>query len=85
MLSLLAAAAADHAPIYWQDLGLRPGIDFGFSVFGVPIMLRYYSLAYIAGIALGYWHLTRMIKAPGAPLGPRHAEDLFFYLSLIHI
>ena len=30
--------------------------------------LRYYSLAYIAGIALGYWHLTRMVKAPGSPM-----------------
>lgn len=75
MLSLLAAAA-EHTPIYWQDLGLRPGIDLGFFT------LRFYSLAYIAGIALGYWHLTRMIKSPGAPMGQRHAEDLFFYCTL---
>jgi len=45
-------------------------------------MLRYYSLAYIAGIALGYWHLTRMVKSPGAPMAQRHAEDLFFYCTL---
>lgn len=76
MLSLLAAAASQHTPIYWQDLGLRPGIDLGFFT------LRYYSLAYIAGIALAYWHLTRMLKAPGAPMGARHAEDLFFYCTL---
>jgi len=76
VLSLLAATASGHVPIYWQDLGLRPGIDLGFFT------LRFYSLAYIAGIALGYWHLTRMVKAPGAPMGLRHAEDLFFYCTL---
>lgn len=76
MLSLLAAVTSAHAPLLWEDFGLRPGIDLGFFT------LRYYSLAYIAGIALAYWHLTRMIKAPGAPLAARHAEDLFFYCTL---
>ncbi|MBS1239923.1 MAG: prolipoprotein diacylglyceryl transferase [Proteobacteria bacterium] len=76
MLSLLAAVTSAPAPLLWEDFGLRPGIDLGFFT------LRYYSLAYIAGIALAYWHLTRMIKAPGAPLASRHAEDLFFYCTL---
>jgi phosphatidylglycerol:prolipoprotein diacylglycerol transferase len=71
-LSVLAA----NGPIHWTDLGLSPGIPIG------SFTLRFYSLAYIAGIALGYWQLTRMIKAPGAPMGPRHAEDLFFYCTL---
>ncbi len=75
MLSLLAAAATTQ-PIYWEDLGLRPGIDLGFFT------LRYYSLAYLGGIVLGYLHLTRMIKAPGAPMAQRHADDLFFYCTL---
>ena len=79
MLSLLAEASQ---AIRFEDLHLSKGIDFGFSVFGIPIVLRYYSLAYIAGIVLAYWHLTRMIKAPGAPMAPRHAEDLFFYCTL---
>ncbi len=74
MLSLLAAAAAQ--PINWLDLGLTRGIDLGF------FMLRWYSLAYLAGILLGYWQLTKMIKAPGAPLAQRHGEDLFFYSTL---
>lgn len=81
MLSLLAAAA-HSTPIHWADLGLRPSIDLGFSIFGVHMALRYYSLAYIVGIVLSYWHVTRMIKAPGAPMSPRHAEDLFFYCTL---
>ncbi|HLV07948.1 MAG TPA: prolipoprotein diacylglyceryl transferase [Croceibacterium sp.] len=74
MLDLLAAATGEA--IRWEDLGLRPGIDLGFFT------LRFYSLAYLAGIVLGYWHLTRMVKAPGSPMAPRHADDLFFYCTL---
>lgn len=75
MLSLLLAQSASD-PILWENLGFRPGIDLGFFT------LRFYALAYLAGIILGYWHLTRMIKAPGAPMAQRHAEDLFFYCTL---
>lgn len=60
----------------WEDLGLRPGIDLGFFT------LRFYSLAYLAGILLGYWHLGKMVKAPGAPMAQRHVDDLFFYCTL---
>ncbi|MEL7729722.1 prolipoprotein diacylglyceryl transferase [Citromicrobium bathyomarinum] len=74
MLSLLAQAASE--PIYWSDLGLTPGIDLGFFT------LRWYSLAYIFGIILAYWHLLRMIKAPGAPMNRQHVEDLLFYCTL---
>ena len=73
MLSLLAGASA---PLMWEDLGLRPGIDLGFFT------LRFYSLAYMGGILLAYWHLSRMVKAPGAPLAQRHVDDLFFYCTL---
>jgi phosphatidylglycerol:prolipoprotein diacylglycerol transferase len=75
-LLILSAAAAVHEPIRWLDLGLRNGIDLGFFT------LRYYSLAYLAGIVLGYWQLTRMIRAPGAPLEQSHADDLFFYCTI---
>lgn len=74
MLDLLSAAASQ--PIYWSDLGLRPGISLGFFT------LRFYSLAYLAGILLAYWHLSRMIKQPGAPMAQRHVDDLFFYCTL---
>ena len=74
MLDLLATATS--TPLYWSDLGLKPGIDLGFFT------LRFYSLAYLAGILLGYWHLSKMVKAPGAPLAQRHADDLFFYCTL---
>jgi phosphatidylglycerol---prolipoprotein diacylglyceryl transferase len=72
VLSLLAVAE----PIYWVDLGLTRGIDLG------VFTLRWYSLAYLAGIVLAYWHMLRMIKASGAPLAQRHADDLFFYCTL---
>ncbi|MEO0588928.1 MAG: prolipoprotein diacylglyceryl transferase [Pseudomonadota bacterium] len=70
-----AAGAAD--PIYWSDLGLKPGIPLpgGF-------VLRFYSLAYLLGVLFAYWHLSRMIKQPAAPLAQRHADDLFFYCTL---
>ena len=74
MLDLLAASTAEV--IRWEDLGLRPGIDLGFFT------LRYYSLAYLAGIVIGWWHLSRMVKAPGAPMAQRHVDDLFFYCTL---
>ncbi len=74
MFDTLAISAADA--IHWTELGLRPGIDLGIFT------LRFYSLAYLAGILLGYWHLSKMAKAPGSPLAQRHADDLFFYCTL---
>jgi phosphatidylglycerol---prolipoprotein diacylglyceryl transferase len=76
MLLDLMAAASGSAPIQWAELGLSPGIPLG------PFMLRFYSLAYIAGLGLAFWHLLRMLREPGAPLARVHAEDLFFYCTL---
>ena len=77
MLSLLAATAAVSEPIQWAELGLRPYL---FEIGG--FQLRYYSLAYLFGILLGYWHLSKMIKSHGSPMAQRHADDLFFYCTL---
>nr|WP_298931507.1 prolipoprotein diacylglyceryl transferase [uncultured Erythrobacter sp.] len=76
MLSLLAASGAAVDPFYWSDLGLFPGIDLGFFT------LRFYSLAYLIGVLFAYWHLSKMLKEPGAPMAQRHADDLFFYCTL---
>ncbi len=76
MLSLLAASGAAE-PIYWENLGLRPYL---FEIGG--FQLRFYSLAYLLGILFAYWHLSKMIKAPGSPMAQRHADDLFFYCTL---
>jgi phosphatidylglycerol---prolipoprotein diacylglyceryl transferase len=75
VLSLLAASGAAD-PIYWEQLGLQPGIDLGFFT------LRFYSLAYLIGVIFAYWHTSKMLKQPGAPMAQRHADDLFFYCTL---
>jgi phosphatidylglycerol:prolipoprotein diacylglycerol transferase len=70
------ATQASNA-IVWSDLGLDPvALDLGF------FELRWYSLAYLAGIFIGYWYLLRLLKAPGAPMARRHADDLVFYAAL---
>lgn len=74
MLSLLAEAASQ--PIHFSELGLSRGIDLGF------FYLRFYSLAYILGLLFAYWHLSKMIKTPGAPMAQVHVDDLFFYCTL---
>ena len=73
----MASGAAVVRPLHWEDLGLSPvALDLGFFT------LKWYSLAYLAGILLGYWHLSRMVRAPGSPMAQRHADDLFFYATL---
>ena len=81
-LQLAAAAAADAtAPLQWTALGLKP------YLFEIPtswgnFQLRWYSLAYLAGIIFAYWHVSKTLKAPGAPMAQRHVDDLFFYCTL---
>jgi phosphatidylglycerol:prolipoprotein diacylglycerol transferase len=63
--------------IAWTDLHLSPvALDLGF------FELRWYSLAYLAGIFVGYWYLLKLLKQPGAPMARRHADDLVFYAAL---
>jgi len=72
--SIVSIAAAGIA---FTDLHLSPVLlDLGF------FQLRWYSLAYLAGIFLGYWYLLKLLKQPGAPMARRHADDLVFYASL---
>ncbi len=63
--------------ISYTDLGLSP-VALNLGVF----QLRWYSLAYLAGIFLGYWYLIKLLKQPGAPMARRHADDLVFYAAL---
>lgn len=74
-LALLAAAAAQ--PIQFESLGLSPiALDLGF------LTIKWYSLAYLAGILIGYWYLTVLIRQPGSPLARRHADDFIFHATL---
>jgi phosphatidylglycerol:prolipoprotein diacylglycerol transferase len=70
-------AVTNQDAIEWTDLGLSPvALDLGF------FELRWYSLAYLAGIFIGYWYLLKLIKQPGAPMARRHADDMVFYSAL---
>ncbi len=80
ILTALTLAAADATAFTrWTDLGLNPVVPyFDFSFF----QLRWYSLAYLAGIALGWWYLLKLVDRPGAPMARRHADDMVFYSTL---
>ena len=68
--------------IDFTSLGLDP-VAVSIPFFGLfDLDLRWYSLAYLAGIFLGYWYVLRLIRQPGAPMARRHADDLVFYASL---
>ena len=75
---ILAAAVGDPAGhIRFDALGLHPVI----ASIG-RFDLRWYSLAYIAGILIGWWYLLRLLAQPGAPMARRHADDLVFYATI---
>jgi phosphatidylglycerol:prolipoprotein diacylglycerol transferase len=70
-------AAENSQFVAFPDLGLSPiALHIG------PFDLRWYSLAYLAGIFIGYWYLLKLLKTPGAPMDRRHADDLVFYAAL---
>lgn len=75
LLATLAADAANH--IHFKDLGLnKVALSLGF------FDIKWYSLAYIAGILIGWWYLLRLLREPGAPMSKKHADDLVFYATL---
>ncbi|ARS27349.1 prolipoprotein diacylglyceryl transferase [Sphingomonas sp. KC8] len=74
ILSVLADATA---ALQFDNFGLSPvALDLGF------FQLRWYSLAYIAGILVGWWYLLKLLNQPGAPMARRHADDMVFYATL---
>ncbi len=77
-LTFVASAAIDAtAALRWENLGVGPvALDFGF------FQLRWYSLAYLAGIIIGWWYLLKLLDRPGAPMARRHADDMVFYATL---
>ncbi|RYD94156.1 MAG: prolipoprotein diacylglyceryl transferase, partial [Sphingomonadales bacterium] len=75
MLETIAAIAAQ--PIHFSDLKLDPiALSLG------PLQIHWYSLAYIAGILLGWYYLTKLIEQPNAPMARRHADDFVFYATI---
>ncbi len=76
-MSLIMSMAAASSAIAFPDLGLSP------TVFEIGwFQLRWYSIAYLAGIFIGYWYLLKLLNQPGAPMARRHADDLVFYAAL---
>ena len=74
MLPILADAAGH---IRFESLGLSPvALNLGF------FQVKWYSLAYIAGILVGWWYLLRLLAQPGAPMARRHADDIVFYATI---
>lgn len=76
---LFATLAEATQYLNFQDM-MGPNSEIAFSVFGLPI--RWYALAYLAGIFVGYWYLLKLIAQPGAPMARRHADDMIFYAML---
>ncbi len=68
-------------------LGLRPELFTipAFSVGGTelgPFALRWYSLAYIGGILLGWAYLRRLLRAPNPPMTVEQADDFITWATL---
>ncbi len=77
MLIQTLLESAVGAPLRFEDLGLDPvALSLG------PLSIKWYSLAYLSGILVGYWYLLKLIDQPGAPMARRHADDMIFYATL---
>lgn len=64
-------------PVEWESLGLSPvALALG------PIELRWYSLAYIVGILIGWFLLLRMVRRSGSPMTREHVDDLVTWCTL---
>ncbi|MEQ8745026.1 prolipoprotein diacylglyceryl transferase [Parasphingorhabdus sp.] len=75
MIDIILANAAQFTR--FEELGVSPNaLDLGF------FQLKWYSLAYLAGILIGYWYLTKLIDQPGSPMARRHADDMIFWATL---
>ena len=75
--ALLTSVTTAGDAVRWRDLGLDPvALEIGF------FQLRWYSLAYLAGILLGWWYLLKLLAQPGAPMARRHADDMVFFATL---
>ncbi|AHE56850.1 prolipoprotein diacylglyceryl transferase [Sphingomonas sanxanigenens] len=74
---ILSLTAAASSALQFESLGLsKVALDLGF------FQIKWYSLAYIAGIVIGWWYLLKLLAQPGAPMTRRHADDFVFYATL---
>jgi phosphatidylglycerol:prolipoprotein diacylglycerol transferase len=82
MLPDLMMAAVDFTTLPVRPEALTiPAFSLAGSEWG-PFALRWYSLAYILGIAGAWVLLTRMIRLPGAPLSQAQLDDYITWATL---
>lgn len=61
---------------------------FSIELFGAHLALRWYALAYLAGLLAGFWVVRRLMRRPGlwpashAPMAPERADDLLTAIIL---
>jgi phosphatidylglycerol:prolipoprotein diacylglycerol transferase len=72
-------SASNH--IRFEDLHLN-AVAVPIHLFGHEFDIKWYSIAYISGILVGWWYLLKLIATPGSPMARRHADDLVFYATL---
>ena len=70
-------SSAATAYLTFESLHLNPvALAIG------PLSIKWYSLAYLTGILVGYWYMLKLIRQPGSPMARRHADDMIFYATL---
>jgi phosphatidylglycerol:prolipoprotein diacylglycerol transferase len=47
-----------------------------------PLAIRWYALAYIAGLLLGWWYLRRLAQVPPAVMAADRADDFLVWATL---
>ena len=58
------------------------------SLGGFELALRWYALAYIGGLLVGWWLIVRLVRRPAlwpggtAPMSPKDPEDLLTWMTL---
>ena len=73
---ILATLAQAATAIRFEDLGFSPiALDLGF------FQIRWYSLAYIFGIILGWWQLAKMAEKSGTPFSKDQVDDLILFAT----
>ncbi len=61
---------------------------FSIELFGTHLALRWYALAYLAGLLAGFWVIRRLMRHPAlwpgdrAPMAPGRADDLLTAIIL---
>lgn len=72
----MSLAGSAPTAIYFTSLHLNPVL---FQI--GPFALRWYSLAYIAGILLGWFYLIRLLAEDAAPMTREHADSLVAWVT----